>query len=201
MIAILDYGAGNTGSVLKAVKHIGYAAEPADQPECVDAAEKLIFPGQGHFGAMMRALQERRLIESVRKCLLAGKPFLGICLGLQALYTRSDEASGVSGLNVFNGRVRRFENVFKVPHVGWNQIEIRAASRILAGVPSGSYAYFCHSYVAPVLAESVAVTEYGQTFTSVIESGNLWAVQFHPEKSGDVGMQVLRNFLNLENQS
>ncbi|MGH9433656.1 MAG: imidazole glycerol phosphate synthase subunit HisH, partial [Terriglobia bacterium] len=141
-------------------------------------------------------LQDRGLMESLRRWLSEGKPFLGICLGLQALYEGSGEAPNVSGLSVFKGRVRRFENVFKVPHVGWNQIEIRSASRILAGIPSGSYAYFCHSYVAPVVAESVAVTEYGQTFTSVAERGGLWAVQFHPEKSGELGVQVLRNFLS-----
>ncbi len=197
MIAILDYGAGNTGSVRKAVKYLGYSAEPADSPESVEAATKLIFPGQGHFGTMMKSLHDRRLLEPLRRWLRAGRPFLGICLGLQVLYEGSDEAPDVPGLKIFCGRVRRFENVFKVPQVGWNQIEICRESRILAGIPTGSYAYFCHSYVAPVMDGSVAVTEYGQKFTSVVEKSALWAVQFHPEKSGDVGVQVLQNFLSL----
>jgi imidazole glycerol-phosphate synthase len=195
MIAILDYGAGNTGSVLKAVKYLGYSAAPVGCAQDLTSAEKLIFPGQGHFGAMMQALDARSLIEPLRAWMSEGKPFLGICLGLQALYEASDEAPDGSGLSIFRGRVRRFENVFKVPHIGWNQIEARSESKILAGIPSGSYAYFCHSYVAPLVAETVAATEYGQIFTSVLERGSLWAVQFHPEKSGDVGLQVLSNFL------
>ena len=197
MIAILDYGAGNTGSVLKAIKHLGYSAKTADCPECFEAASKLIFPGQGHFGAMMQALRDRRLREPLQRWLADGKPFLGICLGLQALYESSDEAPDERGLSVFRGQVRRFENIFKVPHVGWNQIEICKPSRIMAGISSGSYAYFCHSYAAPVESESVAVSHYGQIFTSVIEKEDLWGVQFHPEKSGDVGVQLLRNFLDL----
>jgi glutamine amidotransferase/cyclase len=196
VIAILDYGAGNTGSVLKAVKYLGYCAQPAARPEVLDDATKLIFPGQGHFGAMMEALQESRLIDPLRRWLGEGKPFLGICLGLQALFDGSEEAPASPGLSLFHGQVHRLKNVFKVPQVGWNQIEIRRESRILEGITDGSFAYFCHSYAAPVVAESVAATEYGGKFTSVFEKGALWAVQFHPEKSGDVGLKVLKNFLS-----
>jgi imidazole glycerol phosphate synthase glutamine amidotransferase subunit len=197
MIAVLDYGAGNTGSVLKAIRHLGYCAASASSPEQLQRASKLIFPGQGHFGAMLQGLEERRLVHPLRRWLLEERPFLGICLGLQVLYEASEESRGVEGLGVLHGKVRRFENVFKVPHVGWDQVEILKESRVLAGARNGSYAYFCHSYVAPVVEETVAVTDYGQRFTSVVEKGSLWAVQFHPEKSGNLGLEVLYNFLSL----
>ncbi len=197
MIGLLDYGAGNVGSVLKAVKHLGYPAETVDRPEFLPRADKIILPGQGHFGAMMKALAERRMVEPLSKALAAGKPFFGICLGLQALYEASDEAPNVRGLGLLPGQVRRLEGVFKVPHVGWNQLEIRRDAGVFRGVTSGSFAYFCHSYYGPVTQESAAVTDYGQAFAAGVEMGSIWAVQFHPEKSGEVGLKVLRNFLEL----
>ncbi len=196
MIALLDYGAGNVGSVLKAIEYLGYAAARADSPECLAAAEKVIFPGQGHFGQMMRALAERRLLEPLRHHLTSGKPFLGICLGLQALYGASEEAPGVPGLGILPGRVTRFTGMFKVPHLGWSQLEIRHRDGLLRGVADGSFVYYCHSYYGPMVQDAAAVTEYGQTFAAVVEAGNVAAVQFHPEKSGDVGLKVLRNFLS-----
>lgn len=197
MIALLNYGAGNVGSVLKAIKHLGFPAEVVDNPAALRAAEKIIFPGQGHFGAMMRALEERQLLAPLREQLAAGAPFLGICLGLQALYEASDEAPEVRGLGLLPGRVTRFQGVFKVPHVGWSQLEIRRDTGLFKGVENGSFVYFCHSYYGPVTPESSAITEYGQTFTSGVEMANIRGVQFHPEKSGDVGLKVLANFLNL----
>ncbi|MGD0129372.1 MAG: imidazole glycerol phosphate synthase subunit HisH [Terriglobia bacterium] len=197
MIALLDYSAGNVGSVLKAVEHLGYSAEVVDRPESLRAAEKIIFPGQGHFGTMMRALEERRLLTALRESLAAGTPFLGICLGLQALYEASDEAPEVSGLALLPGRVTRFQGVFKVPHVGWSQLEIRSQDGLFRGIATGSFVYFCHSYYGPTTQESSAVTHYGQTFAAGLEMKNIWGVQFHPEKSGEVGLKVLGNFLSL----
>ena len=197
MIALLDYSAGNVGSVLKAVEHLGYSAEVVDRPESLRAAEKIIFPGQGHFGTMMRALEERRLLTALRESLAAGTPFLGICLGLHALYEASDEAPEVSGLALLPGRVTRFQGVFKVPHVGWSQLEIRSQDGLFRGIATGSFVYFCHSYYGPTTQESSAVTHYGQTFAAGLEMKNIWGVQFHPEKSGEVGLKVLGNFLSL----
>lgn len=196
MIAVLDYGAGNVGSVLKAVRYLGFPAERVDCPEFLGRATRVILPGQGHFAAMMAALDERRLIEPLRDWITKGRPYLGICLGLQALYEASEEAPGVSGLGYLRGTVRRFAGVFKVPHVGWTQMEIAPGSKLLVGVPPSSFVYYCHSYYGPPTAETTAVTEYGQRFAAAVERGLLAAVQFHPEKSGAVGLKVLKNFLH-----
>jgi glutamine amidotransferase/cyclase len=197
VIALLNYGAGNVGSVLKAIEHLGHSAEVMDKPESLRAAEKIIFPGQGHFGTMKRALEERRLLEPLRELLAGGTPFLGICLGLQALYEASDEAPEVPGLALLPGRVTRFQGVFKVPHVGWSQLEIRRPGGLFRGVADGSFVYYCHSYYGLATRESSAVTQYGQTFAAGLEMENICAVQFHPEKSGEVGLKVLGNFLSL----
>jgi imidazole glycerol phosphate synthase glutamine amidotransferase subunit len=195
MIALIDYGAGNVGSVLKAVQYLGYSAQPAASPEHLNGAEKLILPGQGHFGQMMKALEDRQVLKLLRDAIAAGKPFLGICLGLQALYEASEEAPGVAGLGILRGKVGRFEGVFKVPHIGWNELTIRRPSKLLDGISPSSFVYYCHSYYGPVTEETTAVTEYGQRFAAVVEKDNICAVQFHPEKSGEVGLRVLRNFL------
>jgi imidazole glycerol phosphate synthase glutamine amidotransferase subunit len=197
MIAVLDYGGGNVGSVLKAIEYLGLSAERVDQPAALKAAEKIIFPGQGHFGAMMKGLAERDLLAPLREAFAEGKPFLGICLGLQALYESSEEASGVAGLGILPGCVTRFQGVFKVPHVGWSQLVLHPKTELFRGVADGSFVYYCHSYYGPVTPEACALTEYGQTFAAGIEMKKLWAVQFHPEKSGEVGLKVLSNFLNL----
>lgn len=195
MIALLDYGAGNIGSVQKGVRHLGAEAFPVDQPEGLSAAQKIILPGQGHFGSMMKALAERNLLTPLREALAAHRPFLGICLGLQALYDGSEEALDAAGLGLLRGQVRRFQGIFKVPHVGWSQLEIRRRDGLFRGVADGSFVYYCHSYYAPVTSESTAVTAYGQSFAAGVEFDQVWAVQFHPEKSGEVGLRVLRNFL------
>jgi glutamine amidotransferase len=197
VIALLDYGAGNVGSVLKAVQYLGYPATPVSSPELLAEAEKIILPGQGHFGAMMKALAERRLLDELWKSIAAGTPYLGICLGLQALYESSEEAPGVAGLGLLRGTVIRFRMLPKVPQVGWNQLQIRADGGLFKDLADGSFVYFCHSYFGPVTPESVAVTEYGETYAAAVQKENVWAVQFHPEKSGDVGLRVLRNFLEL----
>jgi imidazole glycerol phosphate synthase glutamine amidotransferase subunit len=195
VIAVIDYGAGNVGSVLKATEYLGFPAERAGTGLSLRQATKIILPGQGHFGAMMRALDNRKMLEPLRQALRDGKPFLGICLGLQVLYDGSEEAPDVFGLGILAGRVKRLKGVFKVPHVGWSQLEIRRESNILRGIAEGSFVYYCHSYYGPVTAASSATTEYGQRFAAVTESENVYAVQFHPEKSGDVGLRILRNFL------
>ena len=195
MIAVLDYGGGNVGSVLKAVEYLNFPAQPVDQPEALRAADKIIFPGQGHFGAMMHALEERALLEPLRQAIEEGKKFLGICLGLQALYESSEEAPDVAGLGILPGRVTRFRGVFKVPQVGWSQLDLRRDDGLFRGVPNGSFVYYCHSYYGPVTPESSAVTEYGQAYAAGVELRNIWAAQFHPEKSSEVGLKVLRNFL------
>ena len=197
MIGLLDYGAGNVGSVLKAIEYVGSAAAIVDSSDALAHAEKLVLPGQGHFGAVMKALTERSLLEPLRGFIAEGKPFLGICLGLQVLYEASEEAPGAAGLGVLRGRVTRFQGVFKVPHVGWSQLEIRQSGRLFHGVENDSFVYYCHSYYGPVTEEASAVTEYGQTFAAGVEANSVWAVQFHPEKSGEVGLRILRNFLEL----
>ncbi|MGH9357620.1 MAG: imidazole glycerol phosphate synthase subunit HisH [Candidatus Acidiferrales bacterium] len=196
MIAVVDYGAGNTGSVLKAARYLGYAAERIERAESLPGAEKIILPGQGHFGSMMRALNERGMAQALRSAIGDGKPFLGICLGLQMLYEGSEEAPDAAGLGLLAGRVQRFEGVFKVPHVGWNQLKTLRPARLLQGIAPGSFVYYCHSYYGPVTPESTATTEYGQQFSAVMEMGSVCGVQFHPEKSGAAGLKVLKNFLS-----
>ncbi len=195
MIGVINYGAGNVGSVLRAIQYLGYPAEAVEGPGLLQSAAKLILPGQGHFGAMMEALEAKKMIAPLREQMASGKPFLGICLGLQALYETSDEAPNRAGFGLLPGRVKRFEGVFKIPHLGWNQLEIRRQDGLFEGVPNGSFAYFCHSYYGPVTAETTAVTEYGQSFAAATRTGSVYAVQFHPEKSGDVGLKILENFL------
>jgi imidazole glycerol-phosphate synthase subunit HisH len=195
MIGVINYGAGNIGSVLRAIQYLGYPAEPVEDSTRLQNAEKLILPGQGHFGAMMESLEAKSMVASLRDQMGSGKPFLGICLGLQALYETSDEAPDRAGFKLLPGHVKRFEGVFKIPHLGWNQLEIRRQDGLFEGVPDGSFAYFCHSYYGPVTAETTAATEYGQNFAAAIRVGSVYAVQFHPEKSGDVGLKVLENFL------
>ncbi|HXH49517.1 MAG TPA: imidazole glycerol phosphate synthase subunit HisH [Terriglobia bacterium] len=195
MIGVINYGAGNVGSVLRAVQNLGHPAEAVEDAARLQAADRLILPGQGHFGSMMDALESKSLIGPLREQMSSGKPFLGICLGLQALYETSEEAPDRVGFGLLPGDVKRFEGIFKIPHLGWSQLKIRSQDALFEGVPDGSFAYFCHSYYGPVTAETTAVTEYGQSFAAAVRMGSVFAVQFHPEKSGDVGLKVLENFL------
>jgi glutamine amidotransferase/cyclase len=195
MIGVINYGAGNVGSVLRAIQYLGDPAEAVEDPGLLQTAERLILPGQGHFGAMMEALESKKMIAPLRQQMAGGKPFLGICLGLQALYESSEEAPDRAGFGLLPGHVKRFGGVFKIPHLGWSQLEIRRQDGLFEGVPDGSFAYFCHSYYGPVTPETTAATEYGQNFAAALRLGSVYAVQFHPEKSGDVGLKVLENFL------
>ena len=141
MIAVLDYGGGNVGSVLKAIEYLGLSAERVDQPAALKSADKIIFPGQGHFGSMMKGLAEREMLIPLQEAFAEKKPFLGICLGLQALYESSEEAPGVAGLGILPGSVMRFQGVFKVPHVGWSQLVLRPDTKLFHAVPDGSFVY------------------------------------------------------------
>lgn len=196
MIAVIDYKAGNLTSALKALRAAGADATPTDDPAEVLRAGKIILPGVGHFAAT-QFLEDRGLKAAVQQRIAAGVPFLGICVGLQWLFAGSTEAPECAGLAAFPESCERFASGKKVPHVGWNSLAIRNGSRLLAGVSDGSFAYFTHSWRAPVLSATVAVTEYGEPFTAAVERENVMGVQFHPEKSGETGLRILRNFLEL----
>ena len=198
MIAILDYGGGNTGSVARALAKLGADFRVTADPREIAAAERLILPGVGHFGAIMEAIDARGLRAPVEAYLDSGRPFLGICIGLHALLGGSDEAPGVQGFNTWPGQVSRFTSpTLKVPHVGWSRLECVRPSRLLAGLGSQPAFYFTHSYFAPLSEHTTYSGRYGDRFTAVAEQGNIFATQFHPEKSGNAGLAVLTNFLTL----
>ena len=193
IITIVDYKAGNIGSVQKAVRQLGYEARMTDDPEEIRRAERVLLPGVGHFSATRR-LNDFGARQAIEEIIQRGTPFMGICVGLQWMFEGSTEAPGVSGLGCFRGCCDRFHTELKVPHVGWNSLRRTAASRLLEGVPDEAFVYFTHSYCAPVVDGVVATTSYGEEFGSVVERGNVFGVQFHPEKSGEVGLRILRNF-------
>jgi imidazole glycerol phosphate synthase glutamine amidotransferase subunit len=197
MIAIIDYGAGNLRSVQNTLDEIGATYQVLSRPEGLDKAAKVILPGVGHFGQMMRALDDRCLRTPVLDRIRAGIPFLGICLGLQALYSESEEAPEVRGFDVFSGAVRRFPPDARVPHMGWNELERRRESRLLQGLGERPYVYFAHSYYVPEGPATAAASTYTNPYTAILEQENLFGVQFHPEKSGPVGLKIVKNFLEL----
>ena len=193
MIAIVDYGAGNLNSVKKALDYLGAAVVVTDEPQTVNAADKLVLPGVGHFSSL-RALNRTGLGQAVVRAASAGKPFLGICLGMQWLFDGSEECIEAAGAGIFSGKCRQFPSSVKTPHVGWNSLTIQKDSRLLRGVAQDSFVYYTHSFHAPLLAATTAVSEYGLQFTAAVEQSNIFGVQFHPEKSGDVGLAILKNF-------
>ncbi len=198
-IALIDYGMGNLLSVSKALEHVGGEIRIVDRPEGVDGASALVLPGVGNFGDGMESLSSRGFVKPVVDWAASGKPFLGICLGMQMLLDESEEAPGVKGLGVFKGKVLRFpENSGeKVPHMGWNSVKREGpANKFLKDVPDGSYFYFVHSYyAAPVEKEVVAAScSYILDFAAILGKGNVFATQFHPEKSQEKGLAILRNF-------
>ncbi len=196
MIAVIDYKAGNLTSVMKALNALNVAATITEDPDQVSKASKVILPGVGHFAAT-RLLRERGLSDAVKDSIDRGIPFLGICVGLQWLFEGSTESPENEGLGIFSGMCERFPVGAKVPHVGWNSVSVRTGSRLLANVSEGEFVYYTHSYRAPVIKDTAAVTEYGEAFTGAVERDNVMGVQFHPEKSGVAGMQILRNFVEL----
>ena len=199
MIALIDYGAGNLTSVKKALTALGADFTVPSTVEACAQASGLIVPGVGHFAAT--SALDGRWLESIRAAVEAGVPLLGICLGMQWLFEGSDEAPEVRGLGVIGGRITRLQNDpdrrLKVPHVGWNALEFRHRARLFDGLQSGAQVYFTHSYAAPITTECVASTEHANAFSSVVERDNIFGVQFHPEKSGEAGLQMLRNFLKV----
>ncbi len=193
MIAIVDYGAGNLHSVKKAFDHLGAEAVVTDQPGTVAAATKIVLPGVGHFSSL-QALNTTGLDEALLQSASAGKPFLGICLGMQWLFEGSEECLEVAGAGIFPGKCRQFPSSVKSPHVGWNSLAVQEGSRLLRGIAQDSFVYYTHSFHAPVVTETAAASEYGLRFAGAVERGNIFGVQFHPEKSGDVGLSILKNF-------
>jgi len=199
VIAVIDYGAGNLRSVLKALEHLGAEAIVTSSPAEIGAAERVVLPGVGAFGKAVEAIDALGLREAICAFIASGRPFLGICLGMQLLFGASEESPGAAGLGLLPGRVRRFAPPLKVPHLGWNALEQKQASPLWREIPAGSYFYFAHSYYAePAQPELITgLTDYGGPVPAAIQSGALHAVQFHPEKSQRHGLQLLRNFITL----
>ncbi len=195
MIAIVDYQAGNLASVRKAFDHLGHQSVITADPEAIAKADKIVLPGVGNFEATTALAG--RLQESVAKAIDREIPLLGICLGMQWMFESSQEAPQLRGLGLFAGECEKFPAEVKSPHVGWNQLQLRGASRLLRGLPQDSFVYFTHSYRAPLVDATVAGCAYGGIFSAAVERGQLFGVQFHPEKSGTAGLQLLRNFCEL----
>ena len=202
MIAIIDYDAGNIRSVEKALKFLDQDVKITRDPEEILSAEKVILPGVGAFGDAMGKLKEYGLDQVIRKTAGKGTPFLGICLGLQLLFERSDEAPGVEGLGILKGEILRLpeKEGYKIPHMGWNSLELIHNGRLFRDLPEDPYVYFVHSYYLKAADETIvkARTEYTTAIDASVEQGNVFACQFHPEKSSETGMKILKNFVELE---
>jgi glutamine amidotransferase len=196
MIAIVDYGAGNLVSVKKALDWLGQECAITSDSGQVARATKIVLPGVGHF-ASTAALRDSGLRDAIADGIGRGIPFLGICVGMQWMFERSQESPETPGLSVFEGECERFSAGVKSPHVGWNQIEVASSSRLLCSVPSSSFVYFTHSFRAPVSNTTVACCEYGGKFSAAVERDHVFGVQFHPEKSGEIGLKILGNFCAL----
>jgi glutamine amidotransferase/cyclase len=198
MITLLDYGAGNVRSVINAIERLGETVALVKSGKDILNAEKLVFPGVGAFGNMMKILNEKKYVKPLKAYISEDRPFLGICLGLQALFDYSEEAQGIEGLGILSGHVKRFDINLSIPHIGWNGLVIRKPSRIFNGLDGNEKYYFVHSYhVSPEDDSAIlTTTDYGYSFVSAVQKGNLVATQFHPEKSGTAGLQILNNFLN-----
>ena len=197
-VAIIDYGAGNVPSVERALQKLGATPERVNSTEKLSKAEVIILPGVGHYAALIRALDQQGLRECLVDAILRGRPFLGICLGLQALYQSSEEALHLAGLGILRGKVCALPETVKLPHMGWNQLEMRRESALLEGLHESDYFYFAHTFAARATdGEAVATCKYGAEFGAVIEVDRMCAVQFHPEKSGAAGAKLLANFLRI----
>ena len=202
MIGIIDYDAGNLRSVEKALQYLGKETIVTRDPEQIRKADKVILPGVGAFGDAMKKLQEYHLDTLIREIADSGKPLLGICLGLQLLFEESEESPGVKGLGVLEGKIRRIPEGegLKVPHIGWNSLHLEHNGRLFRNIPENSYVYFVHSYYLEAKAPEIvkASTEYGVHIHASLEKNNLFACQFHPEKSSETGLQILKNFAEME---
>jgi glutamine amidotransferase len=193
VIAIVNYGAGNIASVKRAFEYLGYACMVTSDADLIERSDRFVVPGVGNFQTTT-LLSTNALAPALARQVSLGKPLLGICLGMQWLFQFSDEAPGVLGLGAFAGRCQSFPAAVKSPHVGWDQLEICWQSRLLRGISSGGFVYFTHRYCAPVIEATVATCDYGAPFSAAVEDGNIFGVQFHPEKSGEMGLVVLENF-------
>ncbi len=201
MIAVIDYGAGNLKSVEKAFLHLGYEVRVTGDKEVIEAADKVVLPGVGAFGHAMQALRSAGMENVVRRVVSRGTPLLGICVGLQLMFEESEESPGVKGLGLFPGKIVKIPPTdgLKIPQMGWNSLEINPRSRLLKGIPDGTFVYFVHSYY-PALQnpdDSIARITYGIPFDVAVERENVFATQFHPEKSGEWGLKILENFASL----
>jgi imidazole glycerol phosphate synthase glutamine amidotransferase subunit len=197
-VTLIDYGAGNVTSVERALQRLGAASQRSHSPDCIARAEALLLPGVGHYAALIRALDERALRAPLLDAIQRGIPFLGVCLGLQALYETSAEAPELSGLKLFPGSVRSLPSTVKLPHMGWNRVKLSRPSRLLEGISADAYFYFAHSFAATSASgEAAALCNHGADFAAVIEKQNIFGVQFHPEKSGEAGAKLLQNFLSV----
>jgi len=196
-VVIVDHGAGNLGSAARAFRRLGAHVTLSHDPEEIRTAGDLVLPGDGHFGEAMRSLRERDLEEPLLAALGRGARLLGICVGLQMLFSESEEAPGVRGLGLIPGRVRRFPPGFRSPHIGWNQLESLRPHPLFEGIPEGSYTYFLHAFHAEPDEDAVRIasTEYAGRFASAVARGAVIGIQFHPEKSGHIGSRILENFL------
>ena len=197
MISIIDYGAGNLQSVEKALRHIGCDCQVTADPGRLLESDAAVLPGVGSFGDAMDQLRSRGLEEPIHRFVESGKPFLGICLGLQILFEESQESPGVKGLGLLKGKILRLpkESGMKIPHIGWNSLEVKNREGLFAGLPEEPYVYFVHSYYLRAEENVVTATaEYGATIHAAVRKGNLMACQFHPEKSGKTGLAILENF-------
>lgn len=202
MLAVIDYGAGNLRSVLHALNHLGVKdVQLVRQPEEMQGATKMILPGVGAFGAGMQQIRAQGLVEPIRERVRDGVPYLGICLGMQFLFEQSDEMGTHEGLGILPGYVTRFEDQpgLKIPHMGWNQLQVCKPSPLFNNINAGDFAYFVHSYycVPAETSDQLAVVDYGLPFTAAVHRANIYGVQFHPEKSQKTGLQILTNFLAL----
>jgi imidazole glycerol-phosphate synthase subunit HisH len=198
MIAVVDYGIGNLRSAEKALQHLGADARLTADASDITGAEAVVLPGVGNFGACMRALRESGLEAVTRTAATDGRPFLGICVGMQMLFDGSDESPGVAGLGVISGTITRLPETVRLPQMGWNTLEASPGSRLVAGLPDPAWCYFVHTF-APDPADDADVAawcEYGRRFAAAVERGPVWATQFHPEKSGEVGLALLGNFVS-----
>lgn len=201
MIAIIDYGAGNIQSVSKALKHIGCDCFITNKKDEILSADGAVLPGVGSFGDTVDSLNKYGIKEAVIEFINSGKPFLGICLGLQLLFPGSEESEGAEGLGIFDGTITKIPSGdgLKIPHMGWNSLKITKSSRLFKGIEENPYVYFVHSYFLNAADKSIvaAQTEYGVTIDAAVEMGNVFATQFHPEKSGNTGLRILKNFVDI----
>ena len=201
MIAIIDYGAGNIRSVSKALKHIGCDCFITNKKDEILSADGAVLPGVGSFGDTVDSLNKYGIKEAVIEFINSGKPFLGICLGLQLLFPGSEESKGAEGLGIFDGTITKIPSGegLKIPHMGWNSLKITNDSRLFKGIEENPYVYFVHSYFLNAADKSIvaAQTEYGVTIDAAVEKGNVFATQFHPEKSGNTGLKILKNFVDI----